>query len=93
MDNYIIKKTDEKTDSNNIHDISYVLLHQFSKIIVILIIVFLIWIILNADIVHNVSIINLPKCFLKTTLRTKNFFSVRKSDCKKLYKTMMTCGI
>ena len=89
MDNYIIEKTDENTDTNNFNRV----LKQLSKIIAILIIVFLIWIILNADIVHNVSIINLPKCFIKTTLRTKNFFSVRKSDCKKLYKTMMTCGI
>ena len=64
----------------------------FLLIIVILIIVFLIWIILNADIVQNVSIINLPRCFIRTTFRTKNFFSVGKSDCKKLYKTMMTCG-
>ena len=76
MDNYIIKKTDEKNNKNNKHDISRVLLHQFSKIIVILIIVFLIWIILNADIVQNVSIINLPRCFIRTTFRTKNFFSV-----------------
>ena len=89
MDNYIIEKTDENTDTNNFNRV----LKQLSKIIAILLIVFLIWIILNADIVHNVSIINLPKCFIKTTLRTKNFFSVRKSDCKKLYKTMMTCGI
>ena len=89
MDNYIIEKKDENTDTNNFNRV----LDQLSKIIAILLIVFLIWIILNADIVHNVSIINLPKCFIKTTLRTKNFFYVRKSDCKKLNKTMMTCGI
>ena len=93
MDNYIIAKTDEKTETNNKGYILRGLLHQLSKIIAVLLIVFLMWIVLNADIVHNVSVINLPKCFIKTTLRTKNFFSVRKSDCKKLYKTMMTCGI
>ena len=61
------------------------ILKIFNSLLTILLITFLLWVLINIDIVKNIKMTQMPKCFFKTAFRNKNFFVVSSSDCRGLY--------